>query len=624
MVGVLIRLKVALARNQLTGSRAAWALTGTVVGATLAAGVVLLALLRTEPASIVPDLLATAYLTWLIGWIVGPVWAAAPVLRPAHFTMLPIPRHTLALGLLTAGFVGFTAAVTLLAFASLVVYAGRLGVLPVLLSVPVTLLQVTLLVLVSRVAHVAYGRVARARLGAGLNGILLAVVMVLSQSGWMVFVGLVASGVLEDGFPAGYSSMVRWVPSGWGLVAVESAGRGDWPLVLAAVAGLLVLSAVLLLVWSTTLGEARGSRAVVRGSAGARTPRVAPFDRPEGVILLKELRSWWRDPARTSALTAPLAWGVLTAVLPLVFGAVELVPFAGALVVLMAATYLANVYSFDGTGIWLTIQTGTARVDVRARQWAYLLAYGPIALLVTVGFTLWSGLTWAWPWALTALAATLGGGAGLVAFFSVYSPAPGPDARERSEHPAEGSDQVGAAFLVFFAGLVPAVPGLGVVLLGSVRDSPALQWAGLAVGSATGVLLTWGLGRLAAARLEETAPDLLLLMRTGRAPSGAAATPEESVEMSGREQAQLSLFFVLGILALIPQGLLTMVFKLTGNQDVRVWFLAMYLPEPWGWLTSVGMVLLGIGLLWLAFRVRQRAAAGPSRAVHRQDADSFL
>jgi hypothetical protein len=34
--------------------------------------------------------------------------------------------------------------------------------------------------------------------------------------------------------------------------------------------------------------------------------------------------------------------------------------------------------------------------------------------------------------------------------------------------------------------------------------------------------------------------------------------------------------------------------KLTGNTDVTVWFLAMYLPEPAGWANAPAMIALGL------------------------------
>lgn len=611
MVRDLIRLKLALTRNSVTGARAIWAWTGAIAGATLAACVVGLAIWPPQPVAIVPDLLAIAYLTWLIGWVIGPVMAPTPPLRSSHLAMLPLPRYRLAAGLLVAGFVSLSTAVTVLLFASLVVHAARHGVIPALLSVPLATLQIALLVQLSRVAYVGFGRLARARAGAALGGVLLACVLVLSQSGWTVFAGLASSGVLENGFPAGLSAILRWAPSGWALTAVEAAASGAWTEVAVVTAAMLTLAAILLAVWGASLGEARGVRVVVRGTAEKRSPRSVLLRTRTGTLLLKELRSWWRDPARTGTFAAPLAWGVLTAVLPLTFGSVELLPWAGVLTAIMAATWLANMYAFDGTALWLTLQTGTERMDVRARQSAYLILFAPIALLVTVGFTLWSGLGWVWPWTLSALLAALGGGAGLIAYTSVAMPTPGTDARQRTQEPGGGTEEIGAAFLVFFTALLPPLPALGLVALGTLQGNAALQWAGVLVGAVTGVLLAWGPGRLAAVKLERTAPEMLLLMRTGRSLSDTPSSGEEDEAkstLSGRDMAVMTIAWILGILALVPQGLLTMVFKLTGNHDVQVWFLAMYLPEPWGWLTSITMALLGGVLIHYAIKTNKHSS----------------
>lgn len=607
MVGDLVRLKLALTRNQITGGRAFWAWSGAVVGACIALGTLVVAAFS-EPV-IVADLLGAAYITWLIGWIVGPLMSPAPPLRPEYVTMLPIGRHRLAAGLLTAGFVGLASAVTVLLFFSLVVYGARLGIGPLLLALPVAVIQVCVIMLISRAVHVVFGRLARARAGAALNGVVLATVLVLIQSGWMVLVGLMVSGFLEHGFPSSVSSVLRWAPSGWGLVALEAAGNGDWLWSFIVVTSMLVLAMVLLAAWGSTLSAARGERAVVRGFARRTTSRRGPLTRPFTAILGKELRCWWRDPARIAAISAPVTWGVLTGVLPLSFGAVQLLPWAGTLIAVMAAAWLANMYSFDGTGIWITVLTSTERIDVWARQWAYLMVYGPVAIAVTVAFTAWSGLTWAWPWALTAVTATLGVGAGLIAFASVVAPEPGPDPYERNERTVEGSESIGVAFLVFFAAFLLPLPSLGVVLWGTATEHPVVQWAGVLAGITTGVLATAGLGRAAAARLERTAPELLLLMRSGRSVPEvlkADMEPDDQSVATGKDLVLIFGGFVLGPLALFAQGLVPVIFKLTGNHDVRVWFLAMYLPEPWGWLTCIGMVLMGATLMGQAIRLLRR------------------
>ncbi|GII84817.1 hypothetical protein Ssi03_28070 [Sphaerisporangium siamense] len=58
----------------------------------------------------------------------------------------------------------------------------------------------------------------------------------------------------------------------------------------------------------------------------------------------------------------------------------------------------------------------------------------------------------------------------------------------------------------------------------------------------------------------------------------------------------MSVCYGLFWLPLFPQGLVTMGFKIFGAED-RSWFLALYLPEPLQWPTTVAMVALGGGML---------------------------
>jgi hypothetical protein len=612
VVGVLIRMKLAIIRHSMTGGRAAWMVTGGGVGAALAIATIWLSLVHTANVTVVPDLLATVYLSWMLGWVVGPLWSGSAVLRPDHFTLLSVPARRLAAGLLGAAFVGITTAVTLLAFTSLVTYAARLGVVPALVAAPLAVLQLVVVVLVSRVVATVLGRVATARTGAALNGVLLAGMLVVTQSGWMILVGLWASGFLELGFPTGYSTAMRAVPSGWGLAAVEAADRGAWPLVLGVLAGTLALIAVLLLGWSRTLGTPRSGGVTIRGSRHVAPASRGLFAGSIGAVLHKELRTWLRDPERTMAVVAPLAWALGTALLPLTFGSTDLLPWAAPALALMAATFAVNLYGLDGTALWLTLHTGSERADLRGRQAAYLLVFGPIAAVLAVACTAGSGLTWAWPWVLALTPALLGGGAGLAALISVVALVPGPDAHRRPHNQMEHADVTGPAYLVFFAGALPAVPPAAVVLAGTLLDNDVLRWAGVPAGMVTGVVLGWWLGRIAYHRLQAGGPELLLLMKTGRRTSGPAQVP--------RPRAAVASFgWILGSIALFPQGLLPMVFKLTGNGDVKVWFLAMYLPGILGWLTAMGMAFIGACLYYLAIKTgttkkKHDTAPGPAAA----------
>ncbi|WP_432714357.1 hypothetical protein, partial [Pedobacter sp.] len=64
----------------------------------------------------------------------------------------------------------------------------------------------------------------------------------------------------------------------------------------------------------------------------------------------------------------------------------------------------------------------------------------------------------------------------------------------------------------------------------------------------------------------------------------------------------------LGSILLFPQGLVPIIFKLTGNTETRAWFLAMYLPGAWGWIIAFTMCAVGI---WLWYGVFVNSATKP-------------
>ncbi len=595
MVGILIRMKVAIIRHSLTGSKAIWMIVGGCIGLALAIGTIWLSLMQANHPGVVADLLAAVYLMWMLGWIVGPVWGGSAVLRVDHFALLSVPRRRLAIGLLGAAFIGITTLVTLAAFLSLLVYSIRLGLAAAVVAIPALVLQLVFVVLLSRVATTAFGVVAKSRIGAAFTGALVAAMIVLSQSGWMVYVAIKVSGVLDTGFGAGFSNTVRAVPSGWGLVAVESADRGNWLLSLGALVGLAALILLLLLGWSRTLGTPRRARVVIRGSRQLRAAHSGPYAGRVGAVLRKELRTWWRDPLRTQTVFMPLVWGLGTALLPLTFDSKLLLPWAAPAVAVMAAASACNLYGQDGTALWMTLLTGTERQDVRGRQWAYLLIFGPITVVVAVVFTWWSGLAWAWPWVLALVPAMLGGGVGLLALVSVMALAPGPDAHKRPDNPLEHGDTTGQANLMFWGGLLPGLPAAGVVLAGTLTHDDFLVWAGGPVGVVTGAFFAWWLGGVAIRRLRTRGPEMLFLMRTGR-----SSTPAK-IEVPKKAAAISVWGWSLGSIALFPQGLVPII-ALSLGSDVKVWFLAMYLPSPWQWPCALAMVVLGLYLYYLAIR----------------------
>ena len=574
MVGLLIQMKVTVLRHSITAGKATWMLTGGLLGLAVAAATIAVATLDSDAPGTVMDLLAVVFALWALGWMLGPAFGGEPVLRAEHFALLPVPRVRLAVGLLGAGFVGITTAVTFVAFAALVVFAARLGPVPILVSIPALVLQLALVVLLSRLAARLFGALSRSRTGGAITGMISAALMVLSQSGWIVFIAL--DTVLLTGFSKEFSLVVRALPTSWGLLAVDASARGDWLWTIGALTALALVVAALLTAWGRLFGPQRLMRPVVRGSAA---DRAAPFGWAShpgaAAVYIKELRTWLRDPPRIQSLVTAPVFAILTCLLPVLFGSTAFLPFAGAITALMAAVTTSNLYGQDGTALWLTV-------------------FGPMSLLLTVAGSWLHGDPALWPWALAATFSMLGGAAGVLLVVATDQLVPGPDPHLNKNSPLDHGDLTGQAFVMLLLAAGTAVPALAVVLAGALLAQPQLAWAGVAVAVLTGAGFFIVLGRTAAERLRTRGPELLYLMRAGaehQAETGEGISVFK--EMPAHRRNLLWTSFFVGAIALFPQAMVPIGMKLSGNVE-SVWFLALHLPEPLQWPTIGFMVLLGL------------------------------
>jgi len=153
---------------------------------------------------------------------------------------------------------------------------------------------------------------------------------------------------------------------------------------------------------------------------------------------------------------------------------------------------------------------------------------------------------------------------------------------------------------------------------------------GAPVGLATGFLLAYWLGRVAADRLTAHGPDLLLAMKTGRSvhpgASATAAGARPKRELTKREEVTAVLSWIFGGLALFPQGLVPLIFLFIGA-EVKSWFLALYLPDAWSWVTVAVMISAGTALFAQAIRLssgrtsRSTAQASPKDDAGQPDGD---
>jgi ABC-2 type transport system permease protein len=134
--------------------------------------------------------------------------------------------------------------------------------------------------------------------------------------------------------------------------------------------------------------------------------------------------------------------------------------------------------------------------------------------------------------------------------------------------------------------------------------------AGVLAGLVTGGLIAWLGGAVAIRRLERAGPETLQRLRARPATRPVREKVRRASETApvprSRAVARNALL-LLGLLLVFPQGLAALILKLTGSVS-KVWFAALYLPEPWPIPAAVGAILLGIGALFLAWRVGSPAS----------------
>ncbi|MGW2143297.1 hypothetical protein ACWCOT_03230 [Nonomuraea bangladeshensis] len=587
----MVRMRLALTRNSLRGDNATNLYGGASLGLVLAFGTIAVAVLW-------PAYLPVTLAVWLSGWIFGPIFIGGgnEALRPEYFSMLPATPGRIAAALLAGAFAGPAPAVNLVALLSLPVYGWRFGPAGVLIGLVAAVATLVTMVMVSRVIVALIGLFVRSRATAVAVGVLTGTAIALCSNGWAL---LVALGGADT---AAWSEiLVRVLPSGWGVAAVEA----SWPLALAILAGNAGVIALLLAAWAALLS--RRVVSAVRGGVPPRRGAPRPFPTAGGarVVAAKELRAWWRDLVRIQLLATAFAYAIVTPLLLVTIGVWAMFPFMGLIAIVMAAASSANLYGADGTALWLTLMTpGAERADVRGRQLAWFLIVGPAAVVLSVAGTLVSGETWAWPWVLGLLPALLGGGAGVVILLAVTSLVPGTDPHKRGGNPlstgADETAETSLAWLVLVAVPTTALPTAAAVLLH--------PWAGIATGVLTGVLCAWGFGRIAHRRLESHGIELLNLMKHGPAPQ---ADKPSTADLPIQHRIGVTVCYTIAWLPLFPQGLVPLVMKIVGIQD-PVWFLALHLPPVWQWPTIIFMIALGLLMYGYAILIPMRLSSSSS------------
>jgi ABC-2 type transport system permease protein len=508
---VLIQMRAAIMRRATSGRRWIGILLLALLVTLLAVTTLLAGLVHYRYPGAGADVVATLSLGWLLGWIAGPLLTGDDAaLRMDYFKLLPIPARRLAHAMLGAAFANVSLVFSLIAFAALIALGARSGVAAALTGVIATALDLVLAVVASTVAVAAFGPTISSRRGRDFGTILLALtITLLSLASGLV--PLIAKR-LTDGHSPVLAAVVRILPSGWGAVAVDAAGRSDWGLVALALGGLAAAIGALVAAWPPLLARrltmsARGGRQ--RAHVARTGEPVLPLT-PLGAVIGKELRMYSRSVLRSVMLMISFLVGVLVGVLSALSGKTEGLPFAGLLFTVIAAACFTNFYGDDGTSLWLTLVVpGAERPDVRGRVWAWFLVVGPAGLLITVAFTAISGQTWAWPWVLAGEPAMIIGSAGLLALIGVVS-VNGPDA-DGGPSPARVLKTHLALIVI---PVVTMFPAAALLAAGAAGHSPALRWLAVPVGLAWAAWLGRYSLQQAQRRLQTQGPEIFARLRT--------------------------------------------------------------------------------------------------------------
>ena len=511
MARVLIQMRAAIMRRATSGRRWIGILLLALLVTLLAVTTLLAGLVHYRYPGAGADVVATLSLGWLLGWIAGPLLTGDDAaLRMDYFKLLPIPARRLAHAMLGAAFANVSLVFSLIAFAALIALGARSGVAAALTGVVATALDLVLAVVASTVAVAAFGPTISSRRGRDFGTVLLALtITLLSLASGLV--PLIAKR-LTDGHSPVLAAVVRILPSGWGAVAVDAAGRSDWGLVALALGGLAAAIGALVAVWPPLLARrltmsARGGRQ--RAHVARTGEPVLPLT-PLGAVIGKELRMYSRSVLRSVMLMISFLVGVLVGVISALGGKTEGLPFAGLLFTVIAAACFTNFYGDDGTSLWLTLVVpGAERPDVRGRVWAWFLVVGPAGLLITIVFTAISGQTWAWPWVLAGEPAMIIGSAGLLALTGVVS-VNAPDA-DGGPSPARVLKTHLALIVI---PVVTMFPAAALLAAGAAGHSPALRWLAVPVGLAWAAWLCCYSVLRAQRRLQTQGPEIFARLRS--------------------------------------------------------------------------------------------------------------
>ncbi|GAA1557644.1 hypothetical protein [Brevibacterium picturae] len=513
----MVRTLIRWARTERRHTRTRFALVFgsflALIGLALALGTASLGAIEFDTTAINVDLLAAAVLG------IGMLWMMLPLLmgirdapEPGHLALLPLRTRTVMTGALVNLLLSPAAILTAIALLGLVVFSVRGGVLTVLVAVIATVLQLVLILLLSRVVVASIGASLSSR---GWRVVGQAAFALIASCAWglrFVFDDASEQLIAQDN-PA-LSQTLRLLPTGWAVSAIDGATRADAVATLVPLFGLAAGCVLLWVAWSALVARSVIRDTTTRPSAGS-TRRTRASASPLAASLRKELLLWVRDERRTMSLLVAICSGIALGVLMAAMGVPAMLPYGGLCALVVAIFIAANLYGFEADRLWLTLVTpGAARADVLAKQFAWLIMHTPPVLLLTVVPIAAAGddATYAIPWVAATVPVMLGTGIAAAVLMSTLIPWAMPRTGVGAQLPFRiilGPLQFASvtiiATVVAIALLIPLAP----VLIGVLTDTTWLQWVGIPLGIAIGtgsiVLAT----RPASRRLERRGPEIL-------------------------------------------------------------------------------------------------------------------
>ncbi|MGC4189998.1 MAG: hypothetical protein QM589_02025 [Thermomicrobiales bacterium] len=523
MLDTLIHMKLAVLRHA-HRPIANWR---TAVGLVLAIATILLATYPTGSIAKTGNLLMIAISGWTLGWVLAPIQTGAGAdepLMPEHFALLPITTRRLASGLLTTLFVGMGPLVTLGAFLALPVFGARLGPAAAIVGTLAMLLHLAMAVLLSRIVIGLTSQALVSRFGLELAALQYAIVIALSLVGWVVPAALAQDRrLLKDPFaflshdlPYGMQRTLRMSPASWGIDATVATDDHRWLPMLGYLAGLIAIIAVLAWAWSMQVGqrlEVRQRRTGGRITNPSWLQRRLPAT-PLGGATNRALLTWRREPRMALEARIAVLGGIFIVAIPAAVNWTQIVAWVGVIVLVLGASTSCNLYGLEGSAFWMTLLTpGAIPADVRGKQIAYLLQFGPVALLLSLIATAWGEQWWAWTWIAAIFPAALGAGAGAMIAVSARGAVPVPEASRKSGNLVAAADNTAQTIVTIAMLLTALLPTVAMLYLAGRYGQPMLEWLAIAIGVASGALAAWWGGRWTIVWLERNGPELLTRLR---------------------------------------------------------------------------------------------------------------